>query len=86
MVLKDVEQPDMAKPKRKRTAAEKKARREHQKRYMTIFLNGKQKKVLRPLMIDGIPVDEFIAKNADPIWLLENGLGEMTPGKEENHE
>ncbi len=27
--------------------------------------------------IDGMPVDEFLAKNADPIWLHENGMWEM---------
>jgi hypothetical protein len=33
------------------------------------FVNGKQKRVKRPPTIDGIGVDEFIRKNADPIWL-----------------
>ncbi len=70
----------MKKPKRKRTAAEKRARRERKEKYMTIFINGKQKRVPRPPMIEGMPVDEFIARNADPIWLHENGLWElMTP-------
>jgi len=41
---------------------------------------------LRPQCIDGLPVDEFIARNADPIWLHENGLWElMTPGDEIDH-
>jgi hypothetical protein len=40
---------------------------------MTIFINGKQKRVRRPPEIDGLPVDEFIARNADPIWLHQNG-------------
>ena len=70
----------MKKPKRKRTAAEKRARRERKEKYMTIFINGKQKRVPRPPMIEGMPVDEFIARSADPIWLHENGLWElMTP-------
>ena len=43
---------------------------------MTIFINGKQKRVPRPLLIEGLPVEEFIARNADPIWLHENGLWE----------
>lgn len=64
--------------KRKRTAAEKRARRERKKKFMTIFVNGKQKRVPRPL-IDGLPVEEFIARNADPIWLHENGLWEFMP-------
>jgi hypothetical protein len=69
--------------KRKRTVAEKHAARERKKKYMTIFINGKQKRVPRPPTIDGLPVDEFIARNADPIWLHENGLWEfMTPDDE----
>jgi len=65
-----------ARPKRKRSAAEKRARRERKKKYMTIFINGKQKRVPRPPLIDGLPVEEFIARNADPIWLHENELWE----------
>ncbi len=43
---------------------------------MTIFINGKQKRVPRPVLIEGLPVDEFIARNADPIWLHQNELWE----------
>ncbi len=69
--------------KRKRTAAEKRARRERKKKFMTVFINGKQKQVPRPPLIDGLPVEEFIARNADPTWLHENGLWEyMTPDDE----
>ena len=46
---------------------------------MTVFINGKQKQVPRPQLIDGLDVDEFIARNADPIWLHPNGLWEMIP-------
>ncbi len=60
--------------KRKRTAAEKRTRRERKKKYMTVFINGKQKQVLRPPLIDGLSVEEFIARNADPIWLHKNEL------------
>ena len=63
--------------KRKRTAAEKRARRERKKKFMTIFINGKQKQVPRPPLIDGLSVEEFIARNSDPIWLHENGLWEL---------
>jgi len=66
----------MGKPKRKLTTAEKRARRERKKKYMTIFIGGKQKHVLRPLQIDGMDVDEFIRRNADPIWLHQNGMWE----------
>jgi hypothetical protein len=63
--------------KRKRTAAEKRARRARTKKFMTIFINGRQKRVLRPPLIDGLSVEEFIARNADPIWLHQNELWEF---------
>jgi hypothetical protein len=63
--------------KRKRTAAEKRARRERKKTFMTIFINGKQKQVPREPLINGLPVEEFIARNADPIWLHQNELWEL---------
>ena len=44
--------------KRKRTAAEKRTRRERKKKYMTVFINGKQKQVLRPPLIDGLSVED----------------------------
>jgi len=43
---------------------------------MWIFVNGKQKRVRRPPTIDGMDVDEFIRRNADPIWLHQNGMWE----------
>ena len=43
---------------------------------MTIFVNGKQKRVKRPPAIDGIDVEEFIRRNADPIWLHQNEMWE----------
>lgn len=43
---------------------------------MTIFINGKQKRVKRPPTIDGLPVDEFIRQKADPIWLHQNEMWE----------
>ncbi len=66
-------------PKRKRklTAAERRERRERKRKYMTVFINGKQKRVLRPQEIDGLPVDEFIIRNADPIWLHQNGMWDL---------
>jgi hypothetical protein len=76
-------EPGKAHMKRKRTAAEKRAARERKKKFQIIFINGKQKRVPRPPTIDGLPVEEFIARNADPIWLHENGLWElMTPDGE----
>jgi hypothetical protein len=69
-------------PKRKLTAAERRARRERKKNFMTIFVNGKQKRVRRPQLIEGLPVDEFIARNADPIWLHQNEMWELMTSDE----
>jgi len=43
---------------------------------MRIFVNGKQKRVKREPTVDGIPVDDFILMNADPIFLLQNEMYE----------
>jgi hypothetical protein len=58
--------------KRKRTVAEKRARRERRKKFVTVFIHGKQKRGPRPPLIDGLPVEEFLSRNADLIWLHEN--------------
>jgi uncharacterized protein YnzC (UPF0291/DUF896 family) len=57
----------MTKRKRKLTAVEKAEKKRRQQEYMTIFINGKQKRVKRPPAIDGMDPDEFILRNADPI-------------------
>ncbi len=67
----------MARQKRKQTLAEKRARRERKKKFMTIFINSKQKRIPRPPTIDGMPIDEFIARNADPTWLHQNEMWEL---------
>lgn len=72
----------MSKRKRKLKAAEKSARRERKAKYMTIFVNGKQKRVPRPQQIEGLDVDEFIARNADPIWLQQNEMWELMPAND----
>lgn len=66
----------MAKQKRRLTAQEKVARRRRKRETMIIFINGKQKRVKRPPTIDGMSVDEFILRNADPIWLVQNEMWE----------
>ena len=66
----------MAKRKRKLTAVEKTEKKRRRQKYMTIFINGKQKRVKRPPTIDGMDVDEFIRRNADPIWLHQNEMSE----------
>lgn len=76
----------MAKVKKKLTRAQKRAKRaakaELQRKYECVFMNGKQVRIKRPPTIDGIPVDEFVEKNADPIWLHQNGLWELIPIEE----
>jgi hypothetical protein len=74
----------MKEPKRKRTAAEKAARRRRRRReeYMTIFIGGKQKRVKRPPTVAGMDVDEFIRRNADPIWLHQNEMWEVLHARE----
>ena len=62
----------MAKLKNKLTPAQKAVKKERQKKYMTVFMNGKQVRVKRPETIDGMDKDEFIRRNADPIWLHQN--------------
>jgi hypothetical protein len=66
----------MARPKRKLTAQERRAKRERNRKFMTVFMNGKQERVPRPELIEGLPPDEFLARNADPIWLHQNELWE----------
>ena len=70
----------MAKVKKKLTAAQKRARKkakaERRKKYMWIFINGKQVRIKRPPTIDGMDVDEYIENNADPIWLHQNEMWE----------
>lgn len=82
----------MAKIKKKLTTAQKRAKKaakaERQKKYMWVFMNGKQVRVKRPPTIDGMSVDEFIEQNADPVWLHQNEMWEYIHTEEtnENHE
>lgn len=46
---------------------------------MIIFVNGKQKRVPRPPTVEGLPVDEFIARHAAPLWLHQNEMWELMP-------
>lgn len=68
----------MTKKKKKLTTAQKRARKkaktERQKKYQWVFMNGKQVKIKRPPTIEGMDADEFIRRNADPIWLHQNGM------------
>ena len=77
----------MAKIKKKLTTAQKRTRKREkaarQKKYMWVFMNGKQVKIKRPPTIDGMDVDEFIQQNADPIWLHQNGMWDCIQTDEE---
>lgn len=70
----------MAKVKRKLTAAQKRARRkakaENREKFMWVFMNGKQVRVNRTPMIEGMDAEEYILRNADPIWLHQNEMWE----------
>ena len=76
----------MTKRKRKLTPAEKAEKKRRREQYMTIFVNGKQKRVKRPPTIDGMDVDEFIRRNADPIWLHQNEIWEYMENETEDEE
>ena len=62
--------------------AKKKAKAERQKKYEWVFMNGKQVRIKRQPTIDGRDVDEYIQKNADPIWLHQNGMWEYMDQEE----
>lgn len=66
----------MTKKKKKLTPEQKAAKKKRREEYMTVFMNGKQKRVKRPPSIDGIPVDDYIRNNADPVWLQQNEMWE----------
>ena len=80
----------IAKVKKKLTAAQKRAKKkakgERQKKYMLVFMNGKQVQVKRPVTIDGIDVEEFTIRNADPIWLHQNEMWEYIDQEQYNEE
>lgn len=72
----------MAKSKRKLTSSEKKMRRERKKLFQTIDMRGKQVRVRRVTTIDGQALDDFVANNADPIWLHQNEMWEVLDATE----
>lgn len=72
---------DMKIEGQKLTASQKKAKKEakleRQNKYMWVFVNGKQTRVKKPPMIDGIPQDEWMKNNDDAIWLHQNEMWEV---------
>ena len=58
----------MAKVKAKLT------KEERQKKYMWVFMNGRQVRVKKPPTVEGMGVEEFIYHNADPMWLHQNEM------------
>jgi len=80
----------LVKNKKKLSTAQKRARKaakaERQKKYQWVFINGKQVRVKRPPTIDGMAVDEFIRRNADPIWLHRNEMWEYIESDENDDE
>ena len=75
----------MTKEKKKLSPAQKAAKKKRQQEYMTVFMNGKQKKVKRPPTINGMDIDDFIMNNADPIFLHQNEMWEyMDQPKEDD--
>lgn len=80
----------MAKVKKKLTVGQKRAKKEEkaerQNKYMWVFMNGKQVRVERPRTIEGIPEDEWIAENADPIWLHQNEMWDVLHERESREE
>ncbi|HEX2994474.1 MAG TPA: hypothetical protein VHP14_06610 [Anaerolineales bacterium] len=66
----------MGKKKIKLTETQKAEKKRRREEYMTIFIRGKQKRIRRAPAFDGMDVDEFILRNADPVWLHQNEMWE----------
>jgi len=66
----------MGKRKRKLSAAGKAANKKRRPEFQTIFINGKMKRTRRLPSIEGMSVEEFIRKNADPIFLHQEEMWE----------
>ena len=69
----------MGKRKRKLTRAERDEKKRRRAEYMTVFVGGKQKRVKRPPVVEGMPVEEFIRANADAVWLHQEEMWECMP-------
>ncbi len=74
----------ISKPKRPLTAQQKAEKERRAREDMTVFIRGKQKRVKRPPMIDGISVEEFIRNNADSLWYHQNEMWDEIEVDKEN--
>lgn len=72
--------------KRKMTSAQKKAKADRQKKYEWVLMNGKQVRIKRPEMIEGMLVDDFIAENASDVWLTQNGMFDVLDAREREND
>jgi hypothetical protein len=73
----------MARQKKKLNPEQKAAKKKRREEYMTVFMNGKQKRIKRPPKIGGMNVEEFIRRNADPIWFHQNEMWEFIDQNED---
>jgi hypothetical protein len=79
----ELEKAGLHRMSRRKLSPKEKAERKHRRAaFMTIFINGKQKRVPRPPTIEGLDQEEFIRRNADPIWLHENEMWEILEAPE----
>ena len=65
----------MAKRKRKLTAAQKAEKARRRREFMTIFINGKMKRVRRPPTIDGIPSTSSFDGTLTPFFFIRRDSG-----------
>ena len=76
----------MARQKKKLAPEQKAAKKKRREEYMTILMIGKQKRIKRPPKIDGMDIEEFIRRNAGPIWLHQNEIWEFIDQNEDEND
>jgi len=73
----------MTRQNKKLSPEQKAAKKRRREEYMTVFINGKQKRIKRSPTTDGMDTEEFIRRNADPIWLHQNEMWEYIEQNED---
>jgi len=58
------------------------AKADRQKKFTIVFINGKQVRIKRPPTIDGLDADEFLLRNADPLWLHQHEMWHFIPDED----